>query len=498
MSLGVRGMKVTRSSILAYCGRAGRLLGRPRWLAGLFLLCALPTGLGIALLTPIDMFSDEFAHIGRADALRYGEILGVAAPGTPPGMARGFVIVNTGIFNVLLNKEFAAAYPDKPVPALARRETEAIKWDSRPAYSPSQMVEYLPIFYTPGALGLLAGEKLGFSPLDTVYLGRIAMLLAFIAMGTAALALARFGAALLFAILTLPAVLNLASSYNQDGMMLGACVLAAALLTRATAAPGRSWFAALALLIAVVCAKTPYAALLLFCLPPLCGPGFWRRAGFVLLGFVPPGLWLIHCIRAGFIAYGRTPYQPGPLWPGGHDIWLTTVQPHDNLLVLLAHPAQLIILPLVTLKAFWWATWPLLLGGMASGNLRIPAWEYPCLIFALAAAALEALSGRPAGWRVWDAGFAALALFAAFIGMEIALYVTFTSVGLPYIEGVSGRYFLPLMPFSVFLLGYAGSRLARLPHLAMGWFCLPAMAMALVNIYVLPALMFHVFRMPGP
>ncbi len=469
-------------------------LGGPRWLAALFLLCALPTGLGLALLTPMNMFSDEPAHIARADGLRYGGILGVPAPGAVHAGRTG-VIINTGIFNILFTQEAVAAYPDKPVPAAARRQAEAVPWDNHPIWCPTQMVEYFPVFYTPAALGLLAGEKLGLTPLHTVYLGRIAMLLSYVAIGTAAIALARYGAVLLFAVLTLPGAINLGSSYNQDGLMIASCALAASLLTRG---PGRSWLAGLAVLIAVVCAKTPYGALLLLCLPPLLAPGVWRRAGITLLAAVLPVLWLAHTLHNGFIPYTRAPYHPGPLWPGAHDIFLNTVQPRGNFQVLLVHPAQIFILPLITVKAFWWSTWPLILGGVASGNVRVPGWEYPWLIFALGAAAFGA--AMTGAIRAADAGLAALALFGAFIGMELSLYLTSTAVGLPYIEGVSARYFLPLLPFFIFLLPLLARLpgVARLPRPAPFWFSLPAALMAGANIYALPAYIFHIFRMPGP
>ena len=464
-----------------------------RALAILFLLCALPTGLGLALLTPMNMFSDEPAHIARADGLRYGGILGVPAPGAV-GAGRTGVIVDTAIYNILFTQEAIAAYPDKPVPEAARRQAEAVPWDSRKVWCPTQMVEYFPVFYVPGALGLLAGQALGLTPLHTVYLGRVAMLLGYVAIGTAAIALARFGAVLIFAVLTLPGAINLGSSYNQDGLMIASCALAAGLLTRGT---GRSWYAGLAVLIAVVSAKTPYAALLLFCLPPLCAARLGRRAGITLLAAVLPGLWLLHTLHNGFIPYTRAPYHPGPLWPGARDIWLSNVVPGGNLRVLRVHPSQIFILPLITLKAFWWATWPLILGGVASGNVRVPGWEYPGLIIALAAAALgSALAGAPPGRRGVDAGLAGLALFGAFMGMELALYVTSTGAGLPYIEGVSARYFLPLLPFFIFLLPHLP--LGRLPRPGQGWFGLPAAAMAAANICALPGYIFHLFRMPWP
>lgn len=222
----------------------GRLASfpRPRTLAAAFLLCALPTGLGCALLTPIGDVPDEPEHIARADGLRLGEILGFQAP----GVHDAGVTINRAVFQVAVSELFATlpTGPGNPgyralTPA-TRKAAEAIPWTSQTLFCPTQMVHYLPSFYIPAALGLLAGEKLGLTPLHTVFLGRVLMLLSFLALGAAAIRLARFGNLLLFAVLTLPTTLTLAGSYSQDGVVIATCALAAALTTRLRPAPTRS------------------------------------------------------------------------------------------------------------------------------------------------------------------------------------------------------------------------------------------------------------------
>ena len=93
-------------------------------------------------------------------------------------------------------------------------------------------------------------------------------------------------------------------------------------------------------------------------------------------------------------------------------------------------------------------------------------------------------------------------LFGAFTTMEISLYLTFTTVGALRIDGVQARYFLPLLPFFILVLPgclpwrlRGAGRLARVPQ---GLWVLPALAVAMVHIYTLPAAIFHMFRMAGP
>lgn len=505
-------MAVSLRAILTSCNRLAHDVAQPKFLAAFFLLCSLPTGLGCALLTPVGQVSDEPAHCARADGLRHGEIFGRKPPqGVADDRVTAGVKIDNGIAAVLLSKESADAFPDKPVQEEDRRAAEAISWLPGQSYYRTQMVQYFPIMYVPAALGLLAGQAAGLTPLHTYYLGRLAMLLAFLALGTASIGLARFGNGLIFAVLTLPTTINLASSYNQDGLIIACSALAAALLSRCRPGFSTDWFAALALLTAVVSAKAPYVALLLPCLSPLLAPGhwrqmapgLWRRAALVGLACVLPGLWQLHTVHFGFMQYPRAPYHPGPLWPGPHDMTLQNSVPGDNLLVLLMHPAQIVMLPLVSFALDWHASWPLFLGVISWDHVRIGAWEYPCLAAALLTAICSALYRRPGAWRWPDAGLTALALFAAFIGMEISLYLTWTNVGATAIAGINPRYFIPLVPFFIFVLPRAGGVLDRLPGAGLaqvpaGWLCLPAMAMALVNVFALPAFVFHVFRMPGP
>lgn len=260
-----------------------------------------------------------------------------------------------------------------------------------------------------------------------------------------------------------------------------------------------------AVLLSVVgCAKTPYAAMLLSYVSPLGARGRVSRALIVLLCALPPVLWLLWLLHGNFSPWPRPPYHPGPLWPGNRDVWLTAAAPHDNVLVLEAHPLQALLLPLTSLVAKWPYTWPDTLGMVGWGNVRLPGWEYPGLAASFIAAALAtAAASGPEGWGKRDYALAGLALFGAFIGTELSQYVTFSNAGVTIIDTVFGRYFLPFLPFFVLVLPVLRPALARLPgggpgHLAGGVLALPALVMAAVNIVILPVFIHHLYQMPGP
>ena len=113
-------MPVAPPMIFAALSRFVHNMARPRWLAAWFLLCALPTGLGCALFTPISQFPDEDAHIVRADGLRYGEFFGIKpTPGFPPTVMNAGATANIGILEILVSPEPVVLWPARPAQVAA-------------------------------------------------------------------------------------------------------------------------------------------------------------------------------------------------------------------------------------------------------------------------------------------------------------------------------------------------------------------------------------------
>jgi uncharacterized membrane protein len=466
---------------------------RGNWLPVIFLLCALPTGVGMVLLTPIGEVPDEPQHISRADGLLSGQIMGAYWHGS----ATAGVMMNSALFVATIME--IDTVMGKPKPEAALRQAEAVRWSDKrygaaKIFCPTQMVRYFPAFYVPGSLGILAGRVLGISPLDSLFFGRFFMLVSFLAMGAAALHLARFGRVLLFTVLTLPLALDLAGSFNQDGPMIGAAVLAAALLTRPRPGPNREWVLALLLITLIACAKAPYGWLLFACLPPLSAAGFRERLTWVVSAAGLPLAWLWAVRRMSDWPWPRPAYHPGPLWPGSRTGWLSTTSARSNLEVLLAHPAQIIWLPAHSLAIHFTSIWHGMIGALSWELVPLPSWQHAGWLLALAAALLGLLTD-PAAPEKRALGFNALLLLATVLSIVLSAYITFTNVGYDSIDGISGRYFLPVLPFLLLALPRLRSRLAAV---AAPVFCLPAIIMAALDIYALPAQIYHVFQMPGP
>jgi uncharacterized membrane protein len=79
-------------------------------------------------------------------------------------------------------------------------------------------------------------------------------------------------------------------------------------------------------------------------------------------------------------------------------------------------------------------------------NLPLPTWLYVTAISAFLLGALMPADSQSLPW--WILVWAALLVVASAVLVEIALYIAWTGVGAAVIEGVQGRYFLPMLPLA--------------------------------------------------
>lgn len=480
--------------ILARLGAVQKAVARQGGrLALLFLLFGLPAGAGLAWFTPLGDMPDEPAHMARAEGLLYGQLMGFRGPPPPsPGIAGAGVLTDASAIPVSI-AELVPTLRGAPLPDAARARARAVRWGNQPSYFPTQMVQYFPAFYLPSAAGLWAGRAMGLSPLQAAFLARFFMLAAYLAMGWAALRLARFGQPLLFTLLLLPVSLLLGASLSQDGQLIAATALAAALLTRAGPKPGWGWAAALGLLVLVVCSKPSYAPFLGLCVLPLARPGLGARLGVCAAALALPLAWMrlmTSCCYTGWLA---PPYHPGPLWPGAGGLTFDRFSAAGNLAVLRAHPLQALILPARLLLDQGGRLWREMIALLSAGGVHLPPWQVWGWSLALLGACMGCMAQPGPGPRPRQTGFVALLLAAAWAGVSLALYLSYTQVGAARIAGVNGRYLLLFWPALPFLLPRWRGR----PWLA-GAALFPALLMAALDVWALPAFTWQLYRMAGP
>ena len=461
-----------------------------RLLAGAFLCLVLPLGLVLAMVTPPGQIADEVGHIERATALSEAHVLGRRVTITAPD---GTAQLEAGV-----RADPATALATfGPPPNLRKLGTEDLarahqmKWFGEDHFLQiGPLAVYLPLFYLPSAAGLGAARLLGTSPFHAILAGRLAALLAYGALGLAALLLARRGQALLFCTLAVPMAVSLAASFNQDGLLTAASALAAALASRGPE-DRRARLAAAALICAVATVKLPYLVLGAMLLLPLGDS--WRpfRAKLGLLGLValPALAWTGYGMWAIAAPAPWPPYPAGPLWPGPPGTVFAGTNPAAQLRVLAAEPLRAVILPFHTIATDPWLARETVgvLGWLA---IPLPRWLYA--VWAVAAGCAIGADGlersRTAG-RWADAVLLLLAALAGVVLIYLSQYLVWTRVGAARIEGPQGRYLLPLLP----MLALAVPEIPPAGRRLRAALCVPAVAAALAGLAVVPGLIVSAF-----
>jgi hypothetical protein len=462
-----------------------------------YLMLVVPLVAYCAWRVPTGQVPDEPTHVVRASSLLHGAIIGhrVAALNPETGARDAGVVSNIGLALAAVagNGDIA------PLPAGASRAARLawardIPWQPKARFiSCPNTAAYAPVAYVPAALGLGAAILLGAKPHAAVIGSRLANALAFAVIGALALLLAERGRLLLLITLSLPMTVWLAGSVNQDGLIIAVTVLGAALLTRRSRAAFWCGCAALAVL---VLQKPPFLPLAIL---PLVVPGeFDRRASLRRLagavGVALPGLlWSVAVTALVSVPLlPGQPYHPGPLWPGDPARLFRSAVAAAQVTVVLHHPLRVALLPVTGDGRMLPSLWLQGIGVLGHLSIRLPR-----LLYALWSAAIisgiAALAGGspPSGNRWFSAPAAAIGALASIELIFVALYLSWTPVGMARIDGIQGRYFIPLLPMLLFLLP-GSDLLRRLPR----WVWWPApLAAILATDAALPRLILaHFYR----
>ncbi len=414
-----------------------------------------PLLLALAVVTPPWQNPDEFAHMLRAVEVAHGGLFGYRAWGTTGGQS------DPAIYDAYKPILGVAMHPEQRVSRAALAASGAVGWHRATIYTPYPTVEYSPAFYLPAAAAYWVGYAASLSVNHTLLLARAANGAVFALIAGAALTRARRTRLPLLAILLLPTTLALGASANQDSPMLACTALVVAMLDRAIAEArdlrrGELWLSAV-LLAAIGMARPPYAGFLL-CLLLAARPPAWAGLKALLAAATVVLAW---CVAVALLIVVRR----------GHE------DPHAQLAWLAADPARVPSVIWATARTFGADYVAQTIGvlGWTDTRLPTPYIAGACGVLALAGAAgTGGAARRP--WLPLCGG-----LFAVF-SIFVLQYFTWTWPGQPYVTGVLGRYFLPIMmvlALAVPRVGWA-ARLVR-----------PAAAAVAVQAIVTPAMMFH-------
>ncbi|HEX7193215.1 MAG TPA: DUF2142 domain-containing protein [Thermoanaerobaculia bacterium] len=375
------------------------------------LVVALLFGAAFALLTPPFQVPDEIAHYYRACAIAHG-----------------------GFWPPVLNDHGYTAVPIGDRELISNRDTPFVPERAFVKYP----VVFSPLPFLPQALGCAIGDALHLRPLFSFYLARLLNLVCALALVYLA---ARIAAPwLVITPALLPMSLFLFGSFSPDALTIAMTFLATSL-----ALAGSPWVIAAAAALALC--KPAYL------LVPLLVFAARRRTGWIALAVIVAGAF----VSTLFIKTSWAPFRPGVDERGQISFTM-----HHPLLAgrtlaadLLRHGADRV---------------EQLAGRLGLLNVPIPKFAIVTSVLLLLGVAIFA------GVRVSPPQrLAALALALGSIAVvELSQYISWTPVGASEVQGVQGRYFIPIVPLFLIAISRPNER-ARWPA-----FAVPAV-MAIVN-----------------
>ena len=423
----------------------------------LFLLYALPCVVLLSIIMAPFQVADELAHVQRSDQISRGKAISDRLGGTIDG---GWVVFGALYQNMWFHPEV------KQTAALAR-QAGAIRWSGPKDHVNFQnTAQYGPALYLPQVIGILFGRLTGLSLARTLVIVRLVNGLAAGLVGFLALCMCRRGRALMFATLLLPMTLSQCGSASPDALLISLSILAVALVShvlveRRPASTGE--FALFALIVTATTMARPSQLALALLGPALCSrqDAAWKpKALIATVAVATVVTWMR--ILAGLVP---------PLAP--------ELSPAGQTQLLLANPLLLptLIVNTLAMQGIW--LMKTVVGGLGWVDTLMPNWYYLVAAIALGAALIAPGNRRP---LLRPAALGLFTIAALFTVLCAALYVSWTPLGQSTINGMQGRYILPVLPLLAWVMPEYRLRLEQ--PLAFAWWLV--MLFPLVTLAVTP------------
>jgi hypothetical protein len=461
-----------------------------RLVIAIFVLCALPEGIFLAVATPLAQVSDETSHVARELGLLHGAVVPVRKFEINPesGLPRlhSGVKVNLGILITSFGK--FSNIDGRPVVT----QDDYIALRNEPpnntriyANIPNTGLCF-PVPYIPAAAGFAVSRLFSLNPFLTLMAGRFFMLAAFIMLGCIALSIAGYGEGVLLTVLLVPMTLSLAASLSQDGILIGLTSVAAAAFTRNPNLYPKLYLLGVISIALVIMDKAPYLPLLGLAWLPFSAPQFWRRFKITLIAAIPIAIWIIILALFVIAPFDREPYHPYPFYKGDHNVLFYATNPAINLHIILSPASRLITMPLQFLGFDHGLLIHELIGVLGRESLFFSepyylAWKISFFVALLGLFAVRLRPSGESGKSLLNACFVLLLLAVTTWAIIVSQYLNWDWVGEAEIGGPQGRYFSLLLPFLILAVPSLGpSRLRNI------WSVIPVTLLGLFDLGYFP------------
>lgn len=398
------------------------------------------TALTFVFLTPPFQVPDEVSHYWRARALAIGRAGGVARDGrvgsSIPHDAKTLVATT---WDTLPE---GVRYDRNRLAAAGRLKAERKPY----TFMRIPSVVYTPVPYLPQSLMAVITDALHVRPLIAFYLGRLSLLLFTAIVAIASLRIAGERRWLLLPVICSPMTLYLVASYSGDAITIAVALLMTALIVRAAdrrdeAMSTRELFmlaGAAALLI--MCKAYAPLTILAFAIP-LGRLRHGRQRAMALLLVL--ALLLPLAVAHHFAAWARSQHRDSTV-----DITLQQrVVTHD--------PIRYVRVAIGDLEENGEGYVRAAIGRLGWLDIGLPSWIYWSYGAATVWIAFALIPQTSALLRV----LALLVFVVMAAAIQLSQYLSWTAVGAAHIEGVQGRYFLPVVPLLLIALASRRSAL---------------------------------------
>jgi uncharacterized membrane protein len=448
--------------------RNNKRLSRLDKTSSLFVLIAAFFGLFFVFAVPFLWGADETTHVGRVYQIAHGHAFSHVVHegyshygfgGEVPNNLKKIINYVNYDFNVNSHQTIGnVKWVDNPSDYKAFAD---LPWAGKSVeYNFSNTAIYSPISYVPSVVGFWVAELLGLHIGATIFLARIFDLAFFIA-GVAFVlwSLRAFRAKwIIFTVALLPMTLFQASMISADAVtntlalaIVGLVIKA--LLSKALTKPELWVLLTATLLLPVAKPSYLFIALLTLLVPARLVPVRQYKKYFVPAAVV-----------AGILLYLVWQYKTAYLSNASKDIiagvvpWWQQIDSAGQAKYVLHHPFSVIVTFVRTIFLADNAYFDGLFGKLGFDYVQVPAIAIIASFVSLVLAASGAEVFTRTKQRTLLIAGVLLASIAAIFG---TLYLTISYVGQPTIEGVQGRYFLPVLPVFLFFIAYMSrSRLA--------------------------------------